>query len=1036
MAGIEQAKLVDYLQKLKHEYSTGDSTELTYRSFLKSFIESVVEGSYLSEEKKKVHGIGRPDYTSFFNNVKNGYIETKDIDVDLEQELEGEQIARYVTGAIPNLILTDYLRFILVRTDENGKPTKILEASFVNNLHDKKIHVENEQIQKLENLLSAFFNYSLPTIKSAKELANELAKRTRLLRDLVREQLELDIDEQEKDNTPSDSIYEFYIGFREIVKDAPLEMCVNAFSETITYGLFLARIGTKNKITRDNASSFIPSTIKIIKKIFMNISGDDLPTSISWIVEEIIDILNASDLDKIIADFDFYGKNYRDPFTHFYEDFLQVYDPEKRKQLGVYYTPEPIVSFICRSVNQIIKKDFGRQYGLASSQVTLLDPCTGTGTFLARAFLIALEEARRSMKGAETQLIKSHLLANFSGFEILVSPYVISHLKLTLLLNKENYQLEKNERLQIYLTNTLDDAEAKELGAFMGVLSSEVKTANEIKLMRPIMVVLGNPPYYYQSSNRSEWILELINEYKKDLNEQRHGNLDDDYVKFLRFAQWKIEKNESGVIGFVTNNGFLDNTTFRLMRKSLLSTFNDLYILNLHGDSNKKERAPDGGIDENVFDIRQGVAISLFVKVPESTEHHVYYHDLWGKRLDKSSFLDDNDLSSIKWEEVFPDQQYYSFKPLDLESIAHYQDFFAIDKIFDLSNSGILTKKDDFLVCYEKNDVLQKMKQFTNAKLSDDEIKRSLNIDDIEVDRIKHKFEFKVSDARAIIRKEGIDPQYAVRYFYRPFDIRWIYFSPKLISRPRKPESDLMLRDNLAMCISRFTKVSDFASVLVADGLVDLKYCESSIGCYFFPLYKDKDNDNALLVEPSHKWKGRPPNFTPEFTNFISALYRDTPSPAEIFYYIYAILHSPTYRSKYRDYLKIDFPKIPFVKKHDRFAELSSLGKKLVNLHLMKDIPNIKTVRYSGTGSDNTIRFVKRERNSVWINENKYFDGIPDEIWNFEIGGYQVLNKWLKSRKDVALSYPHIEYFTNLTKVIISTIDLMKEIDQIAKKFV
>lgn len=1035
---IQQSDVIDYLQNVRQEYTGKNATELTYRSYLKHFVESVVGGAYLAEEQKTLKGIGRPDYTSFIRKIKNGYIETKDIGADLDKELDGEQIIKYIRGAIPNLILTDYLNFILVRNDE-GKPKKVLEAVLAseNDLKNKKFRLEVDQINKLKRLFDSFFGYSLPTISTASELANELAKRTGLLRDLAREQLESDIDEVKNGKTPSDSIYEFYIGFRGLVKDASIELCANAFAETITYGLFLASMGTKSKIDRGNASNFIPPTIKIIKKIFLNIAGDELPSNVSWVIDEIIDVLNASEIEKIISNFEFGERNYRDPFTHFYEDFLQVYDPQKRKQLGVYYTPEPVVSFICRSVNAMIKKEFHRLQGLANSDITLLDPCTGTGTFLARSFLLALEEVRNSMKGAEKSLIKSHLLRNFAGFEILVSPYVISHLKLALLLGKENYQLGQNERAQVYLTNTLDDSEATELGAFMGVLSTEVKTANEIKLSRPIMVVLGNPPYYYQSSNKSPFILGLLNDYKKGLSEKRYGNLDDDYVKFIRFAQWKIEKNESGVIGLITNNGFIDNTTFRVMRKSLLETFNYSYILNMHGDSNKKERAPDGSVDENVFDIKQGVSINIFVKVEGMKKHHVYYQDLWGARSEKYRFLDENDILSVEWKEVVPDSQYYSFKPLEFATISDYQKFFPINKIFYSYNSGILTKKDDFLVTYTKEELLDKIKQFINPKLTDDEVKSLLKVDDIEIDRTNHKFEFKVSDARLAIKEEGIDAERLVQqYYYRPFDKRWIYFSPSLISRVRKPESDLMLRDNISICVSRFTKVKDFSSVLIADGLIDLKYCESSIGCYFFPLYLDKNPNHGSLLEPSHVWDGRPPNFSFEFTEFIAKLYKKVPTPEQIFYYIYAILYCPYYRQKYHDYLKIDFPKIPFVKNADRFKQISSLGKRLAMLHLMKDLPDRKSVKYSGAGSDNNVKFVKRTGDRIWINDGKYFEGITDEVWQFDVGGYPVLNKWLKSRKDrmKPLSYPELEQFMMMVKVIFGTLHVMNEIDKVTRK--
>lgn len=1037
-ASLSDVAISQYVSALAKEYKTGNASELSYRSYFKTFVESTATEIHLSEEQKAIKRIGRPDFTSFVKSVKNGYIETKDIPIDLDDELTGTQLAKYIDGAIPNIILTNYLRFILVRNSRNG-PEAILDVSLIDmkDLKSKpKTPISNAVIRRLEQLFQEFYDFSLPTITSASELAIELAKRTRLLGDLIQEQLSADLESLDTHIDPTDSVYEFYLGFSELMNDKDEEKCVDAFAETITYGLFLAKLGTPDKITRANAANSIPSTIKIIKKIFINIAGDDLPSNVAWIVEEIMDVLNASDIKKIVSNFNFRGKNFRDPFTHFYEDFLQVYNPEMRKHLGVYYTPEQVVSFISRSVNMTLKQRFHHLAGIASSDITLLDPCTGTGTFLAQSAVIALDELRKQSAGAETLFIKSNLLKNFFGFEISVSPYVISHLKLMLLLEKELYDLSADERLQIYLTNTLDPTESTGLGAFMGVLSAEVSRANKIKLEDKIMVIIGNPPYYKHSSNHSNWILGLTDSYKSGLNEQRQGNLDDDYVKFLRFAQWKLDQNNKGILGFITNNSFIENTTFRVMRKSLLSSFNKLYVLNLHGDSNLQETAPDGGKDENVFDIKQGVAISIFVKEDKSDSHQVFYCDKYGERIEKFDWLDKNDIGSVSWTEVKPEEPYYLFKPIPIsaQNQSTYKTFFPINKIFADFNSGLETKKDAFVVGFSEDELAGKLKVFVDKKLSDEEVKEVLGVGDIIIGRDSKgqpRYEWQVSIARKALTEEGTNKNLIAKYLYRPFDNRRIYFSSHLVSRMRNPEATTMLKNNVSICVSRQTKAKQFTAAMIADGLIDLKYCEYSRGCYFFPLHSDKHRKEEKLIGIPLNWTSQNVNFSDEFTEFIAKHFEVVPPPDTIFYYIYAILCSTYYRTKFNELLRIDFPKIPFLADKQRVEKISDLGRKLAEIQLRKTSPPAGGVKYLGTGKNSRIEFVKRSDSDVWVNDQKYFSGVSDEMWEYTIGNYPVMYKWLKYRVGRELTYSDIQEFQSIASIVRETFDIVRSIDSL-----
>jgi predicted helicase len=458
--------------------------------------------------------------------------------------------------------------------------------------------------------------------------------------------------------------------------------CADAYAQTIAYGLFLAKINDETELDRQTAAYHIPTNVIVIRQIFSSISGIALPKNVSWIVDALIDILNASEIDKILADIDFRGKKDRDPFTFFYEDFLAFYEPEKKKRLGVYYTPRPVVSFIVNSVNQILKDTFGKLRGFAEDDLVVLDPAVGTGTFLWLVFLLTLRELK-NLGGLTKTKIKDHILKDFYGFELLITSYVIAHLKLTTILNRWHYEFDQQDRVQVYLTNTLNPSEMHGYSPFLRELNEESMIADFVKREKPVLVIVGNPPYSASSSNKSDWIMEKLQDYKKDLNERNIRQLDDDYVKFVRFAQWKIEQNGQGIVGFITNNSYLDGVIHKQMRKHLLQTFDRIYILNLHGDSRKKEKAPDGSKDENVFDIQQGVAIGLFVKNNRFQDKKVLYADLFGTREEKYRWLDRNTLKTIKWQDLnYSDHPDNFFVPKDFALKEEYCKFKALDEIF------------------------------------------------------------------------------------------------------------------------------------------------------------------------------------------------------------------------------------------------------------------------------------------------------------------------------------------------------------------
>lgn len=1010
----------NYFKEVSREFRRGETTELTFRTYLRMLIETIQPKLKLSEENRKIIKVGKPDFTCFKGSIKIGYIETKDISKDLDKELKSEQLAKYSTGAIPNIILTNYTRFILYRNKEVRFDIPLFD---VDDLKSGKSNIKEENIIKFGQLLDTFLAYEQPTIKSAKELAFELSKRTKLLRTFAEEQLKEDLQKSESEH--KSSIFDFYKVFKELIKDAEIDECVDAYAQTLTYGLFLSKIGSDNKLERRTALIYIPSSIKIIKKIFSNITGDELPQNLSWIIDEIIEILNAADINKILSEFVFEGKYYKDPFIHFYQDFLNEYDPKKRKKLGVYYTPEPVVSFITNSINDVLKNEFGKASGFADSSVESLDFATGTGTFLANSFVLSLQEIRKAeLTGIMKEKIKSHLLRDFYGFEILVSPYVIAHLKLSTLLKKEGYEMKGDERVQVYLTNTLDPRKPTEsIYGFLKELTEETVVANRVKLETPILVVMGNPPYDVHSSNKSEWILRLLKDYKQGLEERNIQPLSDDYIKFIRFAQWKIEQNAKGVFGLISNNRYLDGIIHREMRRRLSETFDHIYILNLHGESVRKEKI-EGKTDENVFDIQQGVAIALFIKNSNISNKKIFYADLYGSRQEKFDYLYKTKLREVNWRELVPKDPYYFFTPKEMTGEAKYAKNLSLNQIFETFTSGVKTHRDDFIVSHSQKELIDRLTKLRKEEL-DSSLEQKLNCSKVE----EKKF---ISHLRRVTNLDA-----SVRdYDYRPFDTRKIFYDNVLVTRHREAVMKSFYKPNICIVSTRLLSGEKFNHAFCSEHISDicLLSTKTSETSYVFPLYVYE----TALIGAQHnifgeliKESNRQPNFTKEFQNFITEKYKGKKiKPEETLGYIYAVLNSPSYRKKYQEFLKVDFPKIPFVDDYSKFKELSKLGSRLIDLHLMREtIPKSRT-KFEIPG-DRQVNKIEYRDNRVYINDAQYFDGISKETWEFMIGGYKVLEKWLKERKGRKLTSEEIEYFVKIVGIILQSLEIMKRIDEV-----
>jgi hypothetical protein len=668
-----------YVAAVQAEAARGNATEHTFRPALKALLESLDTGIAATNEPRRI-ACGAPDYQVARGNLPVGHVEAKDLHVDLDKEARSSQMARYLK-ALPNLILTNYLDF---RWFVNGELRE--EARIGRRDRNGKVVREPQGEMDLNRLLQGFLSQQPPVVGTPRDLALRLAEMARLTRTLIAETF--------KREDQRGELHEQYDAFRKaLIPGLDADEFADMYAQTLAYGLFAARVNTplppapspqaergsrgsgggevsgsrgggggEVSFTRYSAAQLLPRTNPFLSKLFYEIAGPDLDDRIAWAVDDIAALLARADMSEILRDF---GKRTRqeDPVVHFYETFLHAYDPKMRESRGVYYTPEPVVSFIVRSVDHLLRTRFGKALGLADQDTLILDPATGTATFLYFVVEQIYETLRQNgLESGWNSYVgdgPKSLLRRLFGFELLMAPYAVAHLKLGLQLQEKGYDFGRNERLGVYLTNALDEGvPAQTTMPFARYIADESAAAAEVKSSKPIMVVLGNPPYSYTSENTGDWISDLVRDYYKvdgqNLGERNPKGLQDDYVKFIRFGQWRVGQTGEGVLAFISNNGYLDNPTFRGMRQSLLRSFDDIYILNLHGNAKKKERAPDGGPDENVFDIQQGVAIGLFIKRHDVAKSHatatIHYADLWGERATKYAALSEHDFNSVKWD--------------------------------------------------------------------------------------------------------------------------------------------------------------------------------------------------------------------------------------------------------------------------------------------------------------------------------------------------------------------------------------------------
>lgn len=1017
-ARLEKA-LRSYFKEIHKIYTGGNFREESFYSSFKRLIEECSQlfptqvGTNVLVLPKKTE-VGIPDFLIGKNGEIVGYIEAKTPDTDLREVEDSEQLKRY-RDSLPNLILTNFLEFRLYRS---GNSIDKVEAGRQFTLQGLKHPPAPEKLDLFYELLEKFFSFSTPEIRKSSDLSIELAKLTRFLEIILQEEL---LRENEE-------VTRLFKAFQEeLIETLTKERFADLYAQTITYGLFAARMKVQNGFKRETAWKFIPESLPLLKEIFYSMTGPHFPESLSWIVDDISQVLEKADISSILKEFKT-TKWDEDPVIHFYETFLATYNPKERERLGVYYTPLPVVSYIVRSIHKLLKEKFRKSEGLATNDVTLLDPAAGTLTFVVQAIKQVQKELEENKKkGLIKSYIEEHILPHFHAFEILMAPYTVGHFKVSMVLEEMGYQFKKNERFQFYLTNTLEMKEPKQI-SFLIDLAREGQEAKRIKEKVPILVVLGNPPYSVSSENKSDFIENLMDDYKEDVRGERNIQpLSDDYIKFIRFAHWKIDQAGKGILGFITNNSYLSGVIHRGMRKKLLETFDEIYILNLHGSSRIGEKTPEGSKDENVFDIQQGVAIALYTKLEKpQKEKKVYYADLWGLRKKKYEYLFGNDAQTTKWQELEPFAPYYFFVPKDFALQSEYEKFWKVTEIFKEFRTGVATHRDHFVVGFTKEEIIQRLRIFTGS-LPDELVRESLKLEDTR--------DWKLKEARQKANLEKLEDKICL-YAYRTFDARYICYSPILLEFDRYALMKHVLKsNNVVLVTSKILSTLPFNHVFVTEFIGDNSFISNRTKekNYFFPLYLYPDEPKGQLFdEKEHKAKPIP-NFTDEFLQAIKESLGSEPTPEEIFYYVYAVLYSPTYRKRYEEFLKIDFPRVPLPSNYEFFKELSNLGKELVELHLLMTSTFDETELSYPVAGLNKVEKVSYDENNqrVFTNKEQYFEGISKEVWEYRVGAYQVMEKYLKDRKDRKLSLNGINHYMKVAKAIRLTIELQEKIDNL-----
>jgi predicted helicase len=937
-----------------------------------------------------------------------------------------------------------------------------------------------------ETWSSAFKLRPREVISTSKGLAKRLAEIAVSIRQSVRDILDVETEEG--------SMRELLESFREnLLHDLDEDGFADTYAQTLTYGLLsekmIARLeGTSGALSSIKLTNpFLSELVDQCREVGREQQQIDFDELGVGELEELLDDPDTK-LDEVLKDFGRTAAG-EDPVIHFYEFFLAEYDPKERKQRGVFYTPKPVVSFIVRSVHELLQTEFGLADGLADTTtwgemlekhpelklppltdeegeertiskdepfVQILDPATGTATFLVETIEVIHQAMTERWKAEDkpesayrelwNEYVPKHLLPRLHGYELMMAPYAIAHMKIGIKLYETGYLFKAKERARIYLTNTLEDKlnQLPEIG--FDVLAREASAVNEIKWYKKFTVVIGNPPYSVSSSNNSRWIELLMIDYKKGLNDKNIQPLSDDYIKFTRYGNHVIEKNGAGVLAYITNNSFIDGLIHRQMRKTLVDTFDDIFIIDLHGNYKKRELTIDGCKDINVFDIQQGVSINILLKNTANTAPKLGKIDLLGTRKHKYNLLLNSSLGSMEWEHISPKKDKFFFKKVNTVVEREYLQFVSLESLFLQNGAGVQTKRDNIFVDYDRDVLSKRIERMLNSELEEVE-KQELNVTNSSSYRLIEKIENCIYND-SLIRK----------YNYRAFDDRFIYYDKELLGRSFYKIMKNMLQPNTGLITSKQQSSFDFQHCCVTNEVTDHNSIsmQTREASYFFPLYLYPEINDLFTLDCKQV---RTPNLNnkivKEMAEGLELIFtkekettRGTFAPIDILHHIYALLHSPAYRRRYSEFLKIDFPRLPLTSSLELFKGLANLGAELVALHLM-EAPKVKNPGNKFIGpddligaSDPTVEKVSYSDETVWLNKNQTigFEGVPEEVWNFHIGGYQVCHKWLKDRQAKGGKNPRPgrvltkedrDHYQGIIVSLSETIRIMAKIDEV-----
>ncbi|MEA1071081.1 type ISP restriction/modification enzyme [Sphingomonas sp. LY160] len=1039
----------DYINEVRALHASGQTTEHSFRPALAKLFGSIDPSLTVINEPKHITEVGAPDFVFNRGDVAIGWCEAKDIGKDIRNLQSGdyskEQKDRYRKG-LPNLIYTNGLDFEFIR--EGAEVDFITIADLVPTLPARR-----DAFPALENRLRDFASATPLSVTSSKRLAQMMAGKAAIIKDIIGRALAVDAKEREQGGDATDLIGQYEAFKTSLIHDITVEEFADIYAETIAYGLFAARLHDQSPatFTRAEALELLPKSNPFLRELFIYIAGPNLDERLRRVIDELCNVFCATNMEKVLANF---GKvtAQNDPFLHFYEVFLASYNPAKRKARGVWYTPEPVVNFIVRAVDEVLKTEFNLADGLADTsritvdwdtgqngkdgkpatikkqvhRVQILDPATGTGTFLAEAVKLVSERVKGIAPGQWSAYVEQDLIPRVHGFELLMASYAMCHMKLDMILTGLGYKPSaRSPRLGVYLTNSLEEGERVEQTLFglSRAIAVEAKAANDIKRQSPIMCVIGNPPYSGVSQNNGAWITAKIEDYKYvdgiHFGERKHW-LQDDYVKFIRFAEHMIQKNGEGIIGFITNHGYLDNPTFRGMRAHLLNTFDKIFVLDLHGNSLKKETSPDGSPDKNVFDIMPGVAIIIAIKRKSDGKKLnemavVLRGDIWGERASKYDTLWSADLPKVCSERVAVVAPQYPFENRDASLREGYDAGFSLKDFWLQSVTGMQTGADGRLVHEDRARLIENLTAESGIPIPD----------------------------------RAVTP-----ISYRPFDARFAYYSETLTSnddlkvctpasyRSRGALMRNMWRNNLALLAPRQLAKGGYRHAFITDIIPEMCLVsnvtkEQNV---VFPLYlypEDGTLDSSVRTNFDPKLYARfckaaglrGARVIPEGTDGLRLVGDARPDEIKVFDYIYGVLHSPRYREIYREFLKVDFPRIPYPKSSALFEAVSAQGERLRRLHLMEsEAVGDAPYAFHGDG-DSVVERISFDGARVWINSNQYFGSVPPIAWTFLIGSYHPAQKWLKDRRGRALSWNDIRHYQKIIKILVETDRVMDNIE-------